>query len=843
MRKRLSELSKVDWCDPGWLLMHGAFLAVLGLVWVIDEPVARFANWWYNESGPINGELHQLILSLAMYGQMLGIVMSLLLILLFDTRRRGRILILGCMVLAGGLGSGLIKGIVGRERPLESGNRTIVHGPLQGLDSTGRQSFPSGHTATAFALSYGLSSFYPQTRWLVWPLAAGVGLNRVITVRHFPSDVVAGAWIGFMLAAWISQRKGVRKLAIGMHRWCRPRENGWMTHLSTETIAGLVKKTLTTPLLLFFVSICIHWAGNAATPLWDRDEPRFATATREMMQRGDWVVPTFNGELRPDKPILIYWLMGAAYNVFGDGPFAARFFSGLAGTLTCMVVYLLGRSMFNRHVGLLAGWMLALSPMLIVESKLATADAVLLCFLTMCFACVWVLYDRIDRSRQNGGKWKSFFPALAFWICLALAILVKGPVALGVLGAAIVCFCLFTRDGRWLRALRPGWGIPLALLILLPWCLLVHHATDGEFLRIALGHHVIKRSMQPLEGHRGFPGFYIVSLLGLMAPWAWMLPWSIREHWNRLFSDSRVAFLASWALGCLVLFELVTTKLVHYYLPAYPAIALFLASALCGRFAQSRLGAEAFDRRIGNVLLAVGSVLAVAIMALAITTFPSHAAVPAGIVVLVLGGGLAVAGILVRQLRLQRAFVVLTSTLAASMIVASCQLLPALGKERAVLHVAERMKQLEDEYPLALWLYRDPSIVYNLGRPLPVVDSMRSEPIFSDSLRLAAESGPFVCPMTPEHLQWMSQDGALKLEIVDTLERWDLKGLQERSIHFVKVQPSASMARVLQLQDELCDLMPKAEKVSFPSDRTSESQQRSYPVNPVVAKSKNNQVR
>lgn len=823
--------------------MHGAFLAVLGLVWVIDEPVARFANWWYNESGPINGELHQIILSMAMYGQVLGIAMSLLLMLLFDTRRRGRILILGCMVLVAGLGSGLLKGMIGRERPLESGNRTIIHGPLQGFHSTGRQSFPSGHTSTAFALSYGIATFYPQVRLLVWPLAAGVGLNRVITVRHFPSDVVAGAWIGFMLAAWVGQWRGIRRAAIVMHRWCRPRENASMFRFRSEAFASFVKRVLTAPVLLFIASLCIHWAGNASTPLWDRDEPRFATATREMRQRGDWVVPTFNGELRPDKPILIYWLMGLAYWMFGDGPFAARFFSGLAGTTSCLLVYWLGRSMFNRQTGLIAGWMLALSPMLIVESKLATADAVLLCLLTVCFTSLWLLHDRVELSRQYGGTPKTLLPASAFWAGLAFAILVKGPVAVGILAAAVFCFCLFTRNARWLTALRPAWGIPLAILILLPWCLLVHDKTDGEFLRVALGHHVIKRSLQPLEGHRGFPGFYALSLFGLMAPWAWMLPWSIGEHWKRIFSDRRVAFLASWAFGTWVLFELVTTKLVHYYLPAYPAIALFLASALCGRFAGGRIGAENFDRNIGVVLWTVGGVLLIAVLAFAATMLPTHAAMPAGIVALVLCGGLIVAGVLVRQVRLQRAFLVLTSTLAASMIVASCQLLPALGKERMVVRVAERIKELSRDNPVALWLYRDPSIVYNVGQSLPVVDPMRSQPIFNDSLKLALQEGSFLCPMTDDQMEWMSQDAGLKLEIVETVSEWDLKGLRERDVHFVRVRPSPSVARVMQLQQELADMMPNAQAVSFPGKSSPEIEIRSRKEGSAVADAKDDRLR
>lgn len=834
-RKRVSDPLLVDWCHPGWLLMHGAFLAVLGLVWVIDEPVAQFANWWYNESGPINGELHQLILSLSMYGQMLGIGMTILLILLFDTRRRGRAFLVGMMVLGAGLGSGLVKGLVGRDRPLESGLRTVIHGPLQGFNSTGRQSFPSGHTATAFALSYGLATLYPQTRVLAWSLACGVGLNRIITVRHFPSDVVAGAWIGFMLAAWISQLRGVRKMALCLHRWWRPREFPLTHRLSFNGFIGALKGILTNPALLIVVSLCIHWAGNANTPLWDRDEPRFATATREMLARGDWIVPTFNGELRPDKPILIYWLMGAAYHLLGDNTFAARFVSGLAGTAAAVCVFLLGRSMFNRSVGLLAGWILALSPMAIVESKLATTDALLLFLLTVCLTCLWHVQEKFEVARQTGGVGKTWLVAFGFWISLGLAILAKGPVALGVVAATILCFCLLRKETRWLQGLRFSWGIPVLLLITVPWCIAVQQETEGDFLRVALGHHVIKRSIQPLEGHRGIPGFYVLSLFGLMAPWAWMLPWSIGQHWERLRSDRRVAYLVSWAVGTLILFELVTTKLVHYYLPAYPAIALFLASAIYGRFGSQACGIERFDRRVGVVLWSTGLLLGLGMTLFSATMLPTVAAVPAGIVVLVLSGGLIVAGLLVCQNRLQRAFLVLASTISAAVIVASCQLLPALGKERAVIHVAQRIKEISKQYPVALWLYRDPSIIYNTKMTFPVVDAMRDQPMFSDSLWLARNSGPFVCPMTDDQLRWMSSDKSLNLEVVETLSRWDLKGLRQRDIHFVKVEPSAYADRVLQLESELRELMPEAKRVTFAEPEQSQQSPKFQPSKPSVA--------
>ena len=125
------------------------------------------------------------------------------------------------------------------------------------------------------------------------------------------------------------------------------------------------------------LSLGINLAGNARTGLWDRDEPRYAVAVREMRARGDWIFPTFNGEPRYHKPILIYWLMGLCTALAGDTPFGVPLVSALAGAGTCLLVWGMGRRMLGASGGLLAGLMLAVSPIMVAESKLATTDATL----------------------------------------------------------------------------------------------------------------------------------------------------------------------------------------------------------------------------------------------------------------------------------------------------------------------------------------------------------------------------------------------------------------------------------------------------------------------------------
>ena len=179
------------------------------------------------------------------------------------------------------------------------------------------------------------------------------------------------------------------------------------------------------PLGIVLLSLVLNLAGNGRTGLWDRDEPRYAVCVREMRARGDWIFPTFNGEPRYHKPILIYWLMGLATAFGGDNPFGVRLVSSLAGAATVLGVWWLGRRMFGPRGGRLAALILATAPIAIAESKLATTDATLALWLFGCQACLWVL-----------GRRPSHAAAALFWVFLSLATLTKGPIGPALIAAS-----------------------------------------------------------------------------------------------------------------------------------------------------------------------------------------------------------------------------------------------------------------------------------------------------------------------------------------------------------------------------------------------------------------------
>ncbi len=314
------------------------------------------------------------------------------------------------------------------------------------------------------------------------------------------------------------------------------------------------------------LALTLNLAGNGRTSLWDRDEPRYAQCTREMRQRGDYVLPTFNGEPRFQKPVLIYWLMLGGTALGGDNPFGARLVSALAGTLTCLLVWGFGSRMIGPRGGRLAALILATSPLMFIESKLATTDATLALFLVSALFALWELNRR-----------DSFAVAMAFWALMGLACLTKGPVGPALVALSGALGWWWGGPGACYRRLRWRWGLAVFCVIALPWYVAIGVVTRGEFFRVAVGGQILRRVATGMEEHGGFPGYYPATGLLTFYPWSALLPAAMVAAWTRRRTDPAFGFLMGWIVGPLILLECVKTKLVHYYLPSIPACALAVA--------------------------------------------------------------------------------------------------------------------------------------------------------------------------------------------------------------------------------------------------------------------------
>ena len=337
--------------------------------------------------------------------------------------------------------------------------------------------------------------------------------------------------------------------------------------------------------LLFFGCLLFNLAGTWALPLVDRDEPRFAEASREMIERGDYVVPYFNNRYRFDKPPLTYWFQVASFRLLGENAFAARLPTAIAAAFTAVVIFAWGTRLNLGRAGFWAAIMFTLCLQTFIHAKAAVADMWLVLFMTLAH---WAGYELL-RDRF-GGTWRSvvFRPNdtriwwWIFYLALALAFLAKGPIGWMPLGTVVVMQFLrpvshFTRRFLFVR------GILLVLALVALWGVPALLRTHGEFLAIGIGHHVVGRSFGTMQGHGGksvivallsLP-FYFVTVFVSFAPWSVKLPWLTRRVWKE--RDALDVYLIAGSAVIFVIFSLVKTKLPHYILPAFPLLALLLA--------------------------------------------------------------------------------------------------------------------------------------------------------------------------------------------------------------------------------------------------------------------------
>jgi 4-amino-4-deoxy-L-arabinose transferase-like glycosyltransferase len=337
--------------------------------------------------------------------------------------------------------------------------------------------------------------------------------------------------------------------------------------------------------LLFFGAAVLYSLGNWCLPLIDRDEPRFAEASREMRQSGDFLVPTLNHEYRFDKPPLIYWCQVLAYDFLGENDFAARLPSVIFGALTAVATAMYSSRIFGSRIGLWSGILFATSLQVFIHSRAAVADMPLVFFFLI---ATWAEWERLRNPESVFWWW-------AFYLSLGLGFLAKGPIALLPVFFAPAQALLNHSPYRFRSAFH---GVIVVLIVVGLWGVPALIATHGEYLKIGIGKHVLQRSFQPMESH-GMAGvggyllflpYYLVVSFFSFFPWCLFLPGCAKRLWAHREPDEN--YLLGPILIVLVVFTLIQTKLPHYVLPAYPMLAMLVARQVeRSRWAQPILAA------------------------------------------------------------------------------------------------------------------------------------------------------------------------------------------------------------------------------------------------------------
>ena len=380
--------------------------------------------------------------------------------------------------------------------------------------------------------------------------------------------------------------------------------------------------------LLFIGCVLFHVLGTWSLPLIDRDEPRFAEASREMIERGDYVAPYFNNQYRFDKPPLAYWAQVASYKIFGENDFAARFPSVIAAALVALSILAWGSRIGGNRLGWWAATIFTVSLQIFLHAKAAVADMWLVLFVTLAH---WAGYELAfvspnqtsnDASPARAKPQTSTKWWIIFYLSLVLAFLAKGPIGFVPLFTVAVIM-LQDRQVELGKRFAFVRGIILTLAVISLWAVPAILQTHGEFLRVGLGRHVIKRSFGAMEGHGGsslvtyllFLPFYFVTIFISFFPWSIKLPWLTGRLWRNKAAASGSGYSTAGKIDnyllvgsaiIFIIFTLVRTKLPHYTLPAFPLLSLLLARQLIlAEFSVQRFKVIALGAAIVFVLVAL----------------------------------------------------------------------------------------------------------------------------------------------------------------------------------------------------------------------------------------------
>ncbi|HEX2365608.1 MAG TPA: glycosyltransferase family 39 protein [Bradyrhizobium sp.] len=324
--------------------------------------------------------------------------------------------------------------------------------------------------------------------------------------------------------------------------------------------------------------------GFFSIPPVDRDEARFAQATKQMVETGDFVDIRFQDEVRYKKPVGIYWMQAAVVetaSALGLPKAQLRIWvyriPSLIGAVgAVLLTYWAALAFVTRRAAVLAALMMCASVLLSVEARLAKTDAMLLLTVVAAMgamARVYLSWQRGEDPEHPPWKW----PAI-FWTALAVGILLKGPLILMFVGLTILTLGILDRNASWLWRLRPVWGLMWMLVLVLPWFIAIYWRAGDTFFTDSVGGDMLSK-LAAQESHGAPPGLYLLLFWITFWPGAPLAGMAAPAIW-RARREPGAQYLLAWLLPSWLVFELVLTKLPHYVLPLYPAIAILTVGAL-----------------------------------------------------------------------------------------------------------------------------------------------------------------------------------------------------------------------------------------------------------------------
>ena len=366
-------------------------------------------------------------------------------------------------------------------------------------------------------------------------------------------------------------------------------------------------------LLLLYVLVFLT-PGFFTMPPLDRDESRFAQATKQMLETGDPVEIRFQDTARNKKPVGIYWMQAASAAALG-GPaeapiWAYRIPSAIGAVLAIIFTYIAGAALLDRRAAAIGAVLFGISVLMVAEGHIGKTDAMQTAAITAMMAGLARAFMRQRAEPGAPGRWSD---TLLIGVGLGLSALIKGPVGLMGGGLAIVALWLMGGGLGWVKRTRPLIWVPLALLIVLPWAVAITLQTGWSFWYDAIWGDMLSKVAGAQEKHGGFPGYYLLLVTLTLFPGSLLL---IPAAWRVVQQRKTPAamFLIAWAVPTWLVFEILPTKLPHYVLPVYPALALAIGAYVAARFAREPDATPLAARVTGRVLWGLMVVVVAAVM-------------------------------------------------------------------------------------------------------------------------------------------------------------------------------------------------------------------------------------
>lgn len=513
--------------------------------------------------------------------------------------------------------------------------------------------------------------------------------------------------------------------------------------------------------------------GFFTLPPLDRDEARFAQATKQMLETGDPVEIRFQDEARNKKPVGIYWMQAASAAALGGAEsapiWAYRIPSALGALLAIWFTYLAGAALLPRQAAALGAALFGISMLMVAEGHIAKTDAMQTAAITAMMAGLARAFMRHRQTPDAPARWSDI---LLVWGGLGISALIKGPVGLMVAAGAVPMLWLLGGGFKWFAKTRPAVGLPLALLVFSPWAIAITVQTGGQFWYDAIWGDMLSKVAGAQEKHGGFPGYYLLlvtltlfpgSLLLLPAAWRTVqmrsAPWSM--------------FLIAWAVPVWIIFEALPTKLPHYTLPAYPALALAIGGFLYARLMREP---DATPRWAALVNLGLWSIFAIALAA-TYTAAPNYysGGGGAGLLDIALTVGVLAGAAVLAAITLSGSWRLFLPAAAVLAAFAYAGLFERTFSATQDLHVSPRIAELARERggwtpgtPLVSTGYHEPSLVFLTETTIELADDGKAAAQF-----LSTHRGGVALIEERQLDAFLREAGALQLKLD---RKWTLYG-------------------------------------------------------------------